>query len=230
MLLINILSRSLHKGRNTVILHGWAIAFISEDLLKINTPSLYISCNCQHLKMQSDKFWHNTWKILYVNILKRNLTLRPSHLKASPLTPSSWASCCALLTNRAFCTSHVALTSSPKTGSPFETGKYSCDHKQSMLPVYKAMGLLCPNAESKPATDPGHEAGADAAERGQKFRTRRWQWVLRSLSELLSTWHRTTAVAVALNMSSLGWHVFQRVAMCHPNGLLFITNLQWMLH
>lgn len=94
MLLINILSRSLHKGRNTVILHGWAIAFISEDLLKINTPSLYISCNCQHLKMQSDKFWHNTWKILYVNILKWNLTLRPSHLKASPLTPSSWASCC----------------------------------------------------------------------------------------------------------------------------------------
>lgn len=59
--------------RNTVILHGWAIAFIPEDLLKINTPSLYSVCNCQHLKTQSDRLWHKMFfKMLWVRKYLKN--------------------------------------------------------------------------------------------------------------------------------------------------------------
>lgn len=50
MLLINILSRSLHKWRKQSSFMDELFAFIPEDLLKINTPSLYIIGASQHLK------------------------------------------------------------------------------------------------------------------------------------------------------------------------------------
>lgn len=45
-----------------------------------------------------------------------------------------------------------------------------------------------------------------------------------SLSNPLSIWCRTMAVALVLNLPSLGRHVFQRVTMLHPDSLLFLNR------
>lgn len=101
------------------------------------------------------------------------MTLPFSHLKASPFTPSSWVSCCSLLTNRSFL--YHRWDSQPlESKVSFGGRKVLLSSSQTVyVTSLKIMGLLCPDTQSHPPIDRGCETGPDVSEQGQKSRARR---------------------------------------------------------